>query len=87
MARTRFALVATRPGRTPALDAHWTARLGQYLTQRGYEFAQCGDMFIVKPKEPDGFTLRLIAQRFGQTQIGVLTEDARESRFRVERLF
>lgn len=60
-------ITATRPNQAAHVNAHFNDHLEGYLTRRGFTFERLFDTFLVHSPEPDLFTIRCIAQRYGQT--------------------
>lgn len=79
----RVRISAFRPGRGPDVNDWWATHLGNYLRLRGFEFTRVEPVniagypvFDVQIRNPDeDFRIRLIADRYGQSTIGIHSED------------
>lgn len=72
----KFLITSFRPIYADHVNDWWQDHLQRYLTRRGFKFEQLSCFFLVEAPTPAAqFDIRLIAQRYGQTTIGILRGD------------
>ncbi len=79
----RIRIAADRPAYAPHVNDWWTDHLERYLTKREFQFKRIEPIadympavFDVEIRNPDeDFRIRVIAQRYGQSTIGIHSED------------